>query len=219
MIWNFVRKQISMIKCRCCSYFCYLCLTYIFSISSQCHAFVSDFRKRKEVIWHCDFSISFFYIFFHKENRLTGAGSYAHSTADTFFVRIDCRKRCDIFSDPDAAFFAGILAWVAGNILRTLDDRMNSFLMCHAWKSLDLIICHISFVQKVHGDVDAFLCFFNELSSVLWGKHSLTHSIKLAFQFINPCISFFLCHVSKITCNGCTGHSSLDPSGPCVFNP
>ena len=148
-----------MIKCRCCSYFCYLCLTYIFSISSQCHAFVSDFRKWKEFIWHCDFSI-------------------------------DCRKRCDIFSDPDAAFFAGILAWVAGNILRTLDDRMNSFLMCHAWKSLDLIICHISFVQKVHGDVDAFLCFFNEFSSVLWCKHSLTQSIKLTFQFINPCISF-----------------------------
>ena len=94
------------------------------------------------------------------------------------------------------AFFAGILTWVAWNILRTLDDRMNSFLMCHAWKSLDLIICHISFIQKVHGNVDAFLCFFNEFSSVLWCKHSLTQSIELTFQFINPCISFFL-----IACN------------------
>ena len=41
----------------------------------------------------------------------------------------------------------------------TLDDRMNSFLMCHAWKSLDLIICHISFVQKVHGNGERHYLF------------------------------------------------------------
>lgn len=50
------------------------------------------------------------------------------------FLRVDCRQRCDVAANADTVLGAGILTWVARNVLGAFNDRMHAAAVGHTGK-------------------------------------------------------------------------------------
>ena len=152
----------------------HFCLADLLTISSQPVSLFSRFRKWKEFIWNSDCGKSRFIRLVHQENCLSGTGCHTHATADTVYCFVYCRKGSDVLSDLDAVLWTCILTWVAWNILCTFHHRMYPNSVGNTWESFDFIICHKSMLQKIHGNINAFLCLLDKFSTILRCKHTLT---------------------------------------------
>ena len=75
-----------------------------------------------------------------------------------------------------------ILTWIAGNILRTFNDRMDLRAVSNTGEPLDLFIFHKAIFQQIKRNGNPFLRFFYDFAPVLWSKHSLSQSIQSFIQ-------------------------------------
>ena len=88
------------------------------------------------------------------------------------------RQRCNVLADGDAALFAGILARIAGDILRALDHRMHACHMRHAGIAVELLIGKVAMAQQMLRDRTALLRGLDLLATILGGKHALAQRIE-----------------------------------------
>lgn len=89
------------------------------------------------------------------------------------FLRVDCRQRCDVAANADTVLGAGILTWVARNVLGAFNDRMHAAAVGHTGETLDLFLCHKAMFQQVLRDFHTLFGLGDLLATHSRCKHSL----------------------------------------------
>ena len=113
-------------------------------------------------------------------------------------------------ADLDAVLRAHVLAGVARDVLRALDDRMDADTVRDAREALDLVVCHIAVKQEALRDGDALFGLLNLLAAVLRGEHALAQAIERLLVGGNALFHLVFGDVAKVGGGSKSSDSALD---------